>query len=142
MPLTFDFSDMISRVGREEFDKRTDHPTEAGKWHPVTDALIWASMATGVPALKDEATADKFADRLLAYQAISGGDILTSTGRVVITREDVHAHIGMRTNASTLTDAQFAKNLARVAIDEGERLARQQGAAFDKIAGLAAEQGS
>ena len=134
MSLDFDFTAMIERLGQEEFDRITDHPTIKGDWHPVTSALIWATLSVGFGSITDE-NADTFANRLLALQAISGGDILTDEGRIVVTREDVHRHIGMRTNVTTMRVGEFNKRLAQNALEVGSRMERKQKAsAFDRIA--------
>lgn len=126
MSLDFSFTDMINRLGQTKYDRITDHPTEKGKWHPVTDALIWAAMGVGIPAITKD-NAEKFYERYIALQAIKGGDILHPKGRIIITREDVENHIGMRTNVSSTTDAAFNKKLARMLFEEGGILERKQG---------------
>lgn len=126
MALHFDFTDMIARLGREEFDRITDHPTEGGeKWHPITDSLIWATMIVGIGQITEK-TVDEFARRLAAYQAIDGGMILREGGRIHITREDVERHIGLRTNVTKESAATFNAKIARAAIEAGERAQRRQ----------------
>jgi hypothetical protein len=84
--------------------------------NPVTEALIWATMAVGIPQITDD-NADEFYDRLhrwerlVAYYVIEGGK-----GPRPITREEVKAHIGLHTNASRLTRAQFGKKLMEVPV--------------------------
>jgi len=135
MSLDFNFEDMIERLGREEYDRITDHPTKGGEaWHPVTETLIWVCMAVGLPGIHGKYV-DKFIARTQALQAISGGDILSQDGRIHITEEDICAHEGLRTNVSFESDAKFYAKLFRIAQEEGERKARQQGkSAFDAVA--------
>lgn len=125
MSLNFDFTRMIARVGKEEYDRITDHPTIKGKWHPVTDTLIWATMAVDIGAITED-NVDEFADRLLAVQAVSGPWMNSEDGPFYITREDVRNHIGLRTNVSKKSAAQFAKRLAEMAVEEGKRAERKQ----------------
>lgn len=139
MSLDFNFEDMIERLGREEFDRITDHPTKGGdEWHPVTETLIWICLGVGLPGIYGKYI-DKFIARTQALQAISGGDILSQAGRIHITEEDIRAHEGLRTNVSFESDAKFYAKLFRVAQEAGERAARlQEASAFDKVAALAA----
>jgi len=140
MSLDFDFTAMIERLGQEEYDRITDHPLGEKTWHPVTNGIIWGSMYVGVPGLTTDADVNKFAERLLALQALNGGDILTARGRVVITQADIEAHRGLRTNVSRETDAQFAKKLYRIAKENGRCVERkQEKSGFDKLAEIIAE---
>lgn len=125
MSLNFDFTAMIDRLGQEEYDRITDSPFEEGKWHPVTDALIWMTMSVGLPGITEK-TVDKFVERALALQALSGGDLQSNDGRIVITEEDIRNHLGMRMNVGTESDATFKTKLFRMAIKEGELLDRKQ----------------
>jgi hypothetical protein len=126
MSLNFDFTQMVERLGKEEYDRITDHPTIEGKWHPVTDALIWMTMAVGMGEITEK-NADKFADRLLAYQALNGACLRGPDGEVYITSEDVKNHIGLSTNVFPMeTDAQFAKKLRRIAMELGYSCERKQ----------------
>lgn len=127
MSLDFNFSKMIERVGKEEYDRITDHPTEKGKWHPVTEALIWATLGAGFGNIKDEKAADEFADRVLMLQAVNGGYLQGKDGDVYVTREDVHNHIGMWTNVFPKEPAtKFYAKLARMALEAGKRKERLQ----------------
>lgn len=140
MSLDFNFQDMIDRLGRDEFDRITDRPVEGSdKWHPVTETLIWTCMAVGVPGIHGKYI-DKFIARTQALQAISGGDILSKSGRIHITEEDIRAHEGLRTNVSAESDAKFYAKLFRMAQEAGARMAHQQGrSAFDAVAELVAQ---
>lgn len=131
MSLDFDFQKMIDRLGREEFDRITDHPTEAGKWHPVTDALIWSCMIVGLPGINDQ-TVDTFVRRMAAMQAINAS-LHSQDGPIYITEEDIRNHAGLSTNVSKDSDAKFAKKLFDVAVGEGQRKFRMQGkSAFEE----------
>jgi hypothetical protein len=140
MSLDFDFTDMINRLGREEFDRITDHPDPDNKgWHPITEGLIWMTMSVGLPGIHTKYV-DKFVERAAALQAVQGGWLATSHGKVLITEEDIRNHEGLRTNVSFEPDTKFYAKLAKIAFEEGRRQANLQGAsAFDRIAALAAE---
>jgi hypothetical protein len=103
---------------------------------PVTNTLIWATIPVGINHIT-EANAETFSQRLRAYENAFGcflqqpvdkdGNPVGPKGReedVVsykdrrITFDEVKAHIGLSTNASTLTDAKFKAGL-------GERLLRE-----------------
>lgn len=125
MSLNFDFSEMIERLGQEEYDRITDHPTQENKWHPVTDAMIWACMAVGLGRITEE-NAEKFAERLIALQAVSGA-MLTGEKPVYLTEEDVRNHIGMRTNVTDESDQTWKTRLFRTALDAGRYPINAQG---------------
>lgn len=138
MSLNFDFSDMIARVGKEEFDRITDHPDPENKsWHPVTDGLIWLCMICGVPGIHGKYV-EKMVDRVAAVQGLlDGGYLMSAEGKIAITEEDVRAHEGLKTNVSFDTDAKFYAKLFRMAKDNGDRASRLQGmSAFNKILAL------
>jgi hypothetical protein len=140
MSLDFDFTGMIDRVGRKEFDRITDHPNPDNKsWHPITEGLIWMTLSVGLPGIHTKYV-DKFVERAAALQAVQGGWLATSDGKILITEEDIRAHEGMRTNVSFENDAKFYAKLTKIAIEEGRRQANLQGAsAFDRVAAMAAE---
>jgi len=132
MSLDFDFTDMIERLGREEYDRITDHPSEEGKWHPVTDALIWSCLILGLPGI-NEKTVDTFITRMAAMQAISPS-LHNQDGAVYITEEDIRNHMGLSTNCSKDSDAAFAKKLVGIAAEEGKRKERLQGKSAFEVA--------
>jgi hypothetical protein len=135
MSLNFDFTDMVNRVGKEEFDRITDHPDPDNKsWHPVTDSLIWLCMIVGVPGIHGKYI-DKMIDRAAAVQGLlSGGYLMSQQGKIAITAEDIRAHEGLKTNVSFDSDAKFYAKLFRMAKEEGERAGRLQGmSAYDRI---------
>lgn len=125
MSLDFDFTRMIERLGKEEYDRITDHPTQPNTWHPVTNALIWATLGVGMNRITED-NAEKFASRLAALQAVHGADLKTDTGPIYITSRDVEDHIGLSTNASNMNDAQFARKLTEAAVEAGQLSARLQ----------------
>lgn len=109
---------------------------------PVTDCLIWGCMIVGIDKITDQ-TAETFWHRIAAWEAVSGP--INTSGRRIEPR-DIAARIGLRTNASRLTDAQFRKKitdrlhetslhlwkrtgagmLTRAQLDDGQRPATQE----------------
>lgn len=94
-----------------------------GKPDVVTEVIIFSTMYLGINAIT-EATAEKFAVRTEAWQMAFGplasqwaGDKWTPRP---ITLQDVRRHIGLRTNASQLTDAAFRKHLAETLLRDAE----------------------
>ena len=134
MTLSYNFAGMINRIGKEKFNEITNHPTEKGHWHPVTDALIWVTMGIGIGDITEK-NVNEFADRVLTLQAATGGLIATTKESIVVTREDVEAHIGMTTNVfPKWTKTKFYAHIARVAKDEGERMSlRQDGSGYEIV---------
>ena len=122
MALHFNFSKV------RDHESVTTHPTDPESWHPVADALVWLSMICGYNRIdaKNHATVAK---RILAYQRVSGPYLgIIEDGKrkdIVITARDVERFIGMTTNASTLTDAQFERSLGKMAMEHGRWLDRQ-----------------
>ncbi|KRB16384.1 hypothetical protein ASD99_08435 [Mesorhizobium sp. Root695] len=113
MALHFDLSTVRKRLGEDDFEFYTTHPGDYGKdekrWHPVSDALVWLSMSCGYGEIT-EANVLQVAARIATFEAKHGPTFMTAKGRFGMTVEDVWRHIGLATNASTLTKAQFARS--------------------------------
>jgi len=99
MALTFDFSACADTAAI-----KADTPDG---W-PVTDCLIWLCMICGVDSITD-ATAEQLWHRVHAWETITG-PINTSGRRTE--PADIARRIGLRTNASRITDAAWRKKLA------------------------------
>lgn len=111
MSLDFSFAKCAKVNGENVYDM----PGNPEKWHPVAEQLAFVTMVIGMREITDK-NAEKFAQRLSLYQRITGPLIRFGDGtKAYITLEDVEQHIGMATNASALTDAQFAKHMVEVA---------------------------
>lgn len=82
-----------------------------------TECLIWATMFVGLNRITDE-NWQTFAERLRAWETAVG--CLSSNGEP-IPAETVKRHVGLSTNASTLTGPKFTKQLA----EAGARTARE-----------------
>lgn len=75
------------------------------------NALIWATMAIGIHAITEKNWKDFYA-RLAAEEKLFGARRRTGDGEpLFFTADEVKAHIGLHTNASRMTDAQWRKRL-------------------------------
>ncbi len=137
MSLDFNFSKVANH------EEVTTDPADSTRWHPVADALVWLSMICGY----DEITlknVDKVIARVMAYQAVTGGYLRSKGTPIYIMPADVRRFVGLQTNASTLTDAQWFKRLGTLAQDQGHYLQRklesaQTPSALSEVARIAAE---
>lgn len=80
---------------------------------PVTNALIWSTLATGIGIINDE-TVDEVVARLDLLQKLDGALLREFDGEDwkprPITREDVEAHKGLSTNVFPMeTRASWVK---------------------------------
>lgn len=102
-----------------------DHDDPSGRykagdrmWHPVTEALVWLSISTGINEITEENAAEVFA-RINLSERLNGPQLIRAidpeTGErpkdaaAFITPEEVERHIGLWTNASPKTRTQFLK---------------------------------
>lgn len=100
----------------------------------VTESLIWATLIVGC----DGRDITRFTQRVREYESACGAlvhrplnehaaiernfirpDTFTSEG--FISKAELLRHEGLTTNVSKLTDAQWAKNLARIIREEATR---------------------
>lgn len=90
--------------------------TAEGEW-PITNALIWATMSVGIRDITEENIPEFYA-RLSVWESIVGAMLYetdTETGKATergVTVEDLRKRIGLHTNASSMTRAEWRKNLA------------------------------
>lgn len=115
MSLNFNFGDV------KDHERVTTDPTDPKNWHPVAEAIAFYSMICGYNAITEK-NYTKVAARLLSYQHVTKPLFHKDGQRFLLTTEDVKRFIGTRTNATPMTDAQFAKRLGEIAIDEASRL--------------------
>ena len=143
MALSFDFSEMVTRLGQELYDEITDSPYppddgEGPQWHPITKALINYSMAIGLNHIHKD-NVDEWIKRINAVQGLHGPDLTAVVKdidgenpeymKTYVTKEDVTNHIGMRTNVTRMTSSEFAARLVADATGEGAAACRNQGRA-------------
>ena len=111
----------ISKVSGKDGLCWIGDPDEDGKRYlnPVTDALIWATMAVGMGEIT-ERNAEQFFRRLRAWELAIGSMLRmpreTADGIVMddymIEPSDIVAHVGLKTNVFPMeTDAKFARKL-------------------------------
>ena len=88
--------------------------------NPVTDAIIWACMAVDMQQITAK-NAEEFYTRYLMFNRVIGNEDYFR-----FKFEDVKAHVGMWTNVTTRTKAQFHKRVAEILRDRTERTIRYE----------------
>lgn len=100
------------------------HGMKAGERYlsPITNALIWHSLNTGIGTITEENVAEVWA-RISFVEHIYGASLLNSEGPRPITRDDVRKHIGLKTNASFKVESRpsFLKRHAASYLDDQVR---------------------
>jgi len=104
MPLTWDTGEILNYeevcwpVAEEDIPA---HGIEAGKQYlsPVTNALIWHSLNTGIGKITEDSAAEVYA-RIALVEKLYGASLWNSDGPRPITRDDVLKHVGLVTNAT------------------------------------------
>jgi hypothetical protein len=110
-------------------DKIADYETvcwdkdDKGRMRWATETIIFATMGTGVPHLKDEAACKLFYTRFIAH--CRAANIYTGAFDA-LKYDTVLKHIGLSTNASSLTPTAFSKQLARTALETAESTLRME----------------
>lgn len=98
-------------------------------WHPVTKALTFATMAVGISRITEDNWKD-FYNRLNMWERCAGpmltrGDNPFHSPDNFLTPLEVYMHIGLGTNASSKTQAQFLKDCFATLVDnEKHRIAK------------------
>jgi hypothetical protein len=89
---------------------------------PVTETLIFLTMPVGIGQIT-ERNAGEFYARVHAWERVTMARRMNRDGETVfITPEQVFAHVGLSTNASSMTKIGFAKNLfKRLEMDAKEK---------------------
>jgi hypothetical protein len=120
MSLNFSFKKV------HNYEEVTSNPANPDEWHPVADALVWLSLICGYGEITAK-NVDKVIARIMAYQSVTGAYLSAKGGavKVYITPEDVRRFIGLSTNASVFTDAQWRRMLGQIAADGGLSLSRR-----------------
>jgi len=91
--------------------------------NPVTSALIWHSLNTGIGRIKDANAAEVYA-RIKLVEDLYGPSLRSGDGKPrPITKEDIVQHIGLSTNASFTDEsrASFLKRHVTRKLDETKR---------------------
>jgi hypothetical protein len=99
--------------------------------NPVTETLVFLTISAGIPEITEQNAAEFYA-RVRIIEATYGAflskhDENGGLADKPLTAEDIYNHIGLRTNATTLTKTAFTKNiynvLLRKSAEEIERVA-------------------
>ena len=99
--------------------------TPEGEIRVRTDALIWLTMAIDLGGITPK-NVDEFIVRLRMYEMVAGPTNISA--------EAVRAHVGLSTNVSDTTDAQFAKKLSKLMRERAVRGIRTEDADAAKAA--------
>lgn len=99
-------------------------------WNPVTEALVWASLSTGIGTITEANAAEVYA-RIHLVEKLFGAMLIRaevdgvrpSGEAAFITADEVISHIGLSTNASFKdeTRPRFLKRQAGSFLDDGAR---------------------
>jgi hypothetical protein len=95
------------------------------KLNTVTNSLIWLTMGIGINRIS-VANADEFYSRVVLYEKINKSMQSIwhedgTTERIYISDKDVYDHIGLWTNASSFTVAQFRKRMFDTVSSDAKR---------------------
>jgi len=120
MPLHYDYSKIKESTKTWEPDENWDGEGEPlGYTTEVLNSLIWTTMSVGMDKISEKNWKDFYtrmkligSDRSLLRKDKDGNYT------VPISAQEVKDHIGLMTNASTLTKLQFLKRAYRVAYDK------------------------
>lgn len=88
----------------------SSNSNEPGFVIPFTEVLIWATLLIGIPQITEK-NVDEFAFRLRLYETIANSLIQHSGISSPIPFSQVKRHIGLATNANSLTRAQYIRNV-------------------------------
>lgn len=117
--MSLDFS--VEKIADHE--NVTTAPYEfAGRaqWHPVTNALIWGSMSCGYNRITEDNLTHVW-ERINLWQHVLRGLVNYQWKTVWLTKEDIRRHIGLSTNASVKSDAEFMATVANHLSGDGAR---------------------
>ena len=98
-----------SSIDKERYPDREDEFGDT-QLNAVTFSLAFASMAVGISKITEK-NAGEFYTRLAMIERLHGAGLSNKDGPRFITPAEIHDHIGLRTNASTLSSAAFAKTI-------------------------------
>ena len=76
-----------------------NYPEPEDRMNPVTETLIWATMAIDIGTL-DESTAAEFYARIHLYEVLNGAFLQGPDGPTFLTPADIQAHLGLQTNVT------------------------------------------
>lgn len=85
----------------KDWETITKSPWDKEKINPVTEALIWKTMAVDLGEIS-ERNVDEFWFRVRLLQMLDGPELQYEDGGVYLTKEDIVAHIGLVSNVIDL----------------------------------------
>jgi len=97
--------------GNVTIEKREGEMEET--MNPITQVLIFTTISTGISDITEK-NVDEYYIRLQMYDQANGAGLLIDSegkGRG-LTYQEVKDHVGLKTNASPLTKAQYAKRIS------------------------------
>lgn len=115
-----DYENVTSIVAEEDLPS---YGVKAGEtmWNPVTTALVWHSLSTGIGDITEE-NADEVYARIALVEKLHGANLIRDGKPRYITPEEVRAHIGLTTNVFPVeTRAKFLKRQAASFLDDEKK---------------------
>ena len=95
--------------------------TKDRKVRPHTDTMIWMCLFVGIPDIAEK-NLFQFFSRCRIYERMFGVLRREDGGKEhPVTIEEIQMHIGLKTNASNFSDAEFQKKVFRRANEEAAR---------------------
>jgi hypothetical protein len=116
----------VSKIDDHEKLCYTENDDGTFNVRPVTDNLIFGTMAVDIGGITDE-NAQEFYIRMCEYSAASGFDVPVSL-------EDVRRHIGLRTNVGSTKPGRWAQWRKKLAYVWRDRIGRELQWAAEKEA--------
>jgi len=77
---------------------------------PTTDYIVMMTMFIGMPCITEE-NAQEFFHRSLFYEKVFDSFHVAQNGKRLLTPQDISSHIGLRTNSSRLSKAEFLRSI-------------------------------
>lgn len=120
MSLNFNLTEVAKNLG-PDYDRITtspetqDLPAERRKRHPVTETIIWMSLAVDLNEITKN-NVDEWVFRMNLLNALpkgSVGRLQGDLGSFLVNRLDIVNHIGMKTNAANRTRAAWLARIFR-----------------------------
>lgn len=115
-------------TGIKDWETVCAHPDNPDHLNPITDALIWGTIYVDLGSIT-EANVPKWIDRLRQLAVIDDYLLVGAGGaKRNPTEAELRSHIGLTTNVSPKTDAQFARKIGRLVREKAEGAARLEAA--------------
>lgn len=114
MSLDFDISEVENheevKVCHEWADENTTEEQIRESWK--TQAIVFLTMAIGMGSIT-ESNHREFATRIIMWEDVNSSYLRLGGEAYRLTYQDVHRRIGLFTNVTEKTKAQFAKTIAQ-----------------------------